>query len=413
MFGARNTGGVFNEIMTAVDSVHLRLLQRQHLVNPSPTCMILDSMAAMQTGPGQGASLTDARELPKGRHYSGWAPGTNYSVAKGPVRHYVNWSHYSVPIAIAGPELHDATGMTSDQLIGTQRVMGEMDGKKRYMYYNLLGKRIQDSGDDLKLTAAADLWGTPLSSDPQGEYEGDRPVSFDDLFDENEGLHGLAYDGLGEWDTEKHPWGFNGAPGSIANRRQFVHMPRIFENSGTLRALTKAIVQPVLHSMASIGGQYICGLHPDLTDTLFSEFDDNDQGPVLLGYDQWRSQINSTHYQNCVFFHDYHAPKDRIRLIHVGDNMGGERSDAGFQIVNWVPPEMYDGLSRVMQMNMNNLQKEPRGLRFGYNADKPYYRDEFMRLPGFEDATGFKIRRRWMQVCYQRWKHIEIRDLRG
>ena len=288
MFGARNTGGVYNEIMTAVDSRMLRLLQRQHLVNPSPLCMILDSMAAMQTGPGQGASITDARELVKGRHYGGWAPGTNYAVAEGPVRHYINWSHYSAPVAIDGIELHDAIGLTSDQLIGTQRNMSQMDGKKRYMYYNLLGKRMQDAGDDLKLTAAADVWGTSLNSDPQGEYNGDRPVSLDDIFDENEGLHGLPYQALGEWDTEKHPWGFNGAPGTQVDRRQFVHMPTIYENGGTLRTLTKAEVQQPLHDMASIGGQYICGLHPSLTGTFFSEFDGNDQGPVLLGYDQWR-----------------------------------------------------------------------------------------------------------------------------
>ena len=413
--------GNFNEITTAVDSLIIRVLQRQALVGRSPLCQVLDSMAGVVTGAtGPGIGITDALGLPEAHHYDGFDAGVNFDIAPGPVTHYANWSHISAPVAISGPELHAANGLTTEDVLMNQRSMNSLDKTEANQFYNLLGKRFEDMGDRLTSVSSTDLWGTTNAiAERRLEQAGGQrtqsrlPMGIDAIFDLEQNVHGLDIDGLGKWD-EYHPWR-DGAPGDglTSEQQMYVHCPRIYDNDGTTRQLSKAIVEDPLNEMAWIGGDYICAVHPSLYGPLQREFDGDDQGPVLIGYDKFEQRITCVQYQNCIFFTDPHAPKDRIRLIHIGMGMGTERRDPGFQIVNWMPKRQFVGYRNLIRHQEKLRNRAVRGLRFGYSDAIPYYRDEFSRIHSFEDAVGMRVRRRWSQVCFHRWKHIEIRDLRA
>ena len=183
--------------------------------------------------------------------------------------------------------------MTTDELLGYSTRVQSMNAGDRLTMFSILGKRYEDAGETHGLTAAADLWGKDLGgNDPRREMR--RPESLKTVFDPEAALHGLEPDGLGEWNENLHPWGRNNAPGDAltAEQRQLVHVPRIF-GADSPRILTKAVVESALLQMQGVGGEFLCAVHPTLVGGFFSEFDGNDQGPVLLGYDQWRLEIDS------------------------------------------------------------------------------------------------------------------------
>ena len=414
--------GNFNEITNAVDSVIIRILQRQALVGRSPLCQVLDSMAGVVTGAtGPGIGIQDALGLPDAEHYDGFDAAINYDIAEGPVTHYANWSHVSAPVAISGPELHSTSGLTTEDILMNQRSMNSMDKSDSNATFELLGKRFEDMGDRLTSVASTDLWGkTNTINERRLERAGGTrsqsriPLSVRDIFDLSKNVHGLGIDGLGTWD-DYHPWADGGAPGTglTSTQQTYVHCPRIWDNDGTTRQLSKAIVEDPLNEMAWIGGDYICAVHPSVFGPFQREFDGNDQGPTLIGYDKFEQAITCVKYQNCTFFTDPHAATDRIQMIHIGMGMGTARRDPGFQIVNWMPKRQFVAYRSLIRHQEKLENRNVRGLRFGYSDAIPYFRDEFNRLQSFEDAVGMRVRRRWSQVCFHRWKHIEIQDLRA
>ena len=188
---------VYNELTNATREQILRVLQRDSLYNPSTLEMILCSMAQRISGTaGHGLAITDAVDLPQGEHYAGFDPAENFEIADGPVRHYANWTLFAVPVAMAGQELHENLGMTTDELLGYSTRVQSMPSGDRLTMFSILGKRYEDGGEVHGLTAAADLWGHDLgNNDPRREMR--RPESLKTLFNPDGPLHGLEPDGLG------------------------------------------------------------------------------------------------------------------------------------------------------------------------------------------------------------------------
>ena len=408
--------GIFHEGLTSVDANLLRVLQRDALTNRSDLCMVLDSMALNITGPaGSALAITDARGLPKGVHYTGFDAAGNYDIAKPPVKHFEDWSSYAVPVAISGTELSENSGSTTRELINTYETRGSIDAADAFVYYDLLGKRYEDAADNHAQAGSLDLWGHPFPADDIEGVERNlrRPATLNDIFDLDASVHGLMIDGLGEW-NDLHPWRDGNSPGDglADEQKKYVHCPRIYRPAAQSQP-SKALLEQPLHDMSGVGGEFLAGINPILAGPLFREFDDNDQGPVLVGYDQWRLEIQTVRYQNCIFFRDDHAPTDRIRMIHIGTRAGNRRRNPGFQIVNWMPKSMMQEYRRISAHQNELRRNDPKGVRMGDAGMIPFWNDEFARLHAFEDAIGTKIRRQWAQMCYHRWKHIEIQNLRG
>lgn len=410
--------GIFHEGLTSVDANLLRVLQRDALTLRSDLCKVFDSMALNITGPaGTALAINDARDLPQGTHYSGFDSAANYHIPKGPVKHFEDWSNFSVPCAISGTELSENEGATTREYIDTFMAKTSMDTNAANVYYNLLGARYEAAAGTHAQGGSLDLWGLPFPSaeEIEGvERELRRPATLNDIFDLDQPIHGLMLDGLGEW-HDLHPWRNGNSPGDALTdtQKRYVHCPRIYRPT-TQSLPSKAILEQPLHDMSGIGGEYISGINPVLAGPLFREFDDQDQGPVLVGYDQWRLGITTVRYQNCTFFRDDHAPRDAIRMIHIGEKAGDRRRNPGFQIVNWMPRFMMQEYRRISAWQNKIERADPmRGVRMGYAGVIPFWNDEFSRLHKFEDAIGTKIRRQWAQMCYHRWKHIEIQNLRG
>ena len=403
---------IINQITQSTREKILGVLQRDHLDNPSYTCMILDSMAERVTGPaGDGIGITDSRDIAAGRHYDGFDKTLDYGVPEAGIKHFANWSFFQSDVAISGPELQRNLGITSDVVMDQDRDMASLMPTDRLTLYSIAGERFSAAGDTISLTRAADFWGKPLPGDDEGRKRR-RPESIVDIMDPLKPLHGMNNTDLGEWDKDLHPWYSappnNALPDDIKRQR---HVPQVWDNDGTPRQLSKsAVTEPLLH-MQSVGGMHICGIHPTLAPPFFSEFDDNDQGPVLLGYDTWRLGINCIQYLNCFFFLDNYAPTDSIYLIHVGHGMGAQQKrNPGYQTVFWVPPEEDASLRDVLHNNMME-PIEPGAVRLGYNDRMPLYQLAWDRLENYADAIGTRLCVQFSQVCMYRWKHIHIKDL--
>ena len=127
--------------------------------------------------------------------------------------------------------------------------------------------------------------------------------------------------------------------------------------------------------MQNVGGVWLGPVHPSLWDPFASEFDGNDQGPLLIGWDMWRLGITCIQYYNCFFYIDDHAPADEVDMIHVGrpEMSDSQRRGAGFQMAYWVPNNILEQMQMIMNNNTLSEEVIPMAIRMGRNDRMPLY----------------------------------------
>lgn len=414
---------IFDDITNAVRDYIWAPYQRDALYNPSPTCMILDSMANMVTGPaGEGIGITDGTDLAAGRHYVGDDTVRAVESRNDSVKRFAEWKHYQADVGISGTDLQINLGLTSSQLRSAEfslaQVSAERGSDKVEVIFSIAEEQYRKSGMTVGMVKAADLWGNDLPAEQTGDGQstGRRPESLKDLFDYTQAWHGLEPGGLGEW-HRSHPY-YHNPPNELPdNYKLQVNVPQIWgENTGN-RQLSKSVVDEPLQRMQGVGGEYICGVHPQLWGPFASEFEGNDQGPVLIGFNTLELGITAIKYYNCYFFLDDHAPTDRIYMLHVGmpERSDMQRRGAGFQLAYWVPDVV-----KIDQILMGNTTNEGQGppqyVRervMGRTMALPLFARGWDINPTKADSIDDKAQITYAQVGAYRWKNIAILKLTG
>lgn len=393
---------------------------RDNLYNQSPTCQILDSMARMITGPaGDGIAIVTGTDLGAGRHYSGFDQARMYGAERGVVKNFTTWAYYQADVAIAETELVENLGLPLQQVMAQEFSMEQVAPRDRQILFSIAQQRYADAGDLIGLVKAADLWGRDLPEGVRGP-DARRPESLAQLMDYEQSWNGLEPDELGEWKQGLHPW-YDNPPNNLPDSntsRRFVNIPQIWQNKGnvgTPRDFTRAVASQPLQHMQNVGGVWIAPVHPSLWDGFAHEFEGNDQGPLLIGWDMYRLGINCIQYYNAYFYIDDHAPTDKVWMLNVGriELSDEQRRGAGFQMAYWVPPTVQEEMRNIMNNNTLSEEVIPRAIRMGRNDRMPLYARGWDILPDHASAIGDRAQVTWAHVGQYRWKNIVIEDLKA
>ena len=391
---------ILDELTNMVDPMMLEALQAEHIMSPCPTSNILAGFLRKKQGPaGNGVSITDLVEQGDGRFYRGLDHAEGRTSNEGTRTHYQEWSNLQEDVVIAGTQLEEVLGLTTRQAVQPDRSLRDFPTPARLTKINLVGMRYKQAAISGKNDMSRALWGDTIEGDSISRM----PLTLQQLFDENGELHGLGPSDLGEWDEGKDVW-YKSPPNTDGSRNR--HIPQIFHNSGTARSISKAVLDvPNLKMKAYVPGFWIAPTDAELFAKLSTEFEGNDQGPLLVGDYSWELGIECVKYHNTFYYVDPRAETDRIKHIHVGMPNG----DMGSFF-----PLAWDSAS---SMGLDEMigEKDPsqraKGIPFGTPMKFPWYFLGWTRSDRHADAIYNNIMCKYMYICLYRWKQFEIRDL--
>ena len=404
---------IHNEMTIAVREHLWDPYLRDQLYNQSPTCQILDSMARMVKGPaGDGIGIVSGTKTTTGRHYKGFDQVRFVGVERGAVKNYTDWAFFQADVGLAETELVQNLGLTIAEVTQESFSLGSVAPTARESLFSIAGERYSDAGDLIGLVKSADLWGRDLP-ERKGGPDQRRPESLKQLYDYESSWNGLAPDELGTWEEGIHPW-YHNPPNELPDtHKRLVNVPQVWGLNATPRQLSKSVVSIPLQHMQNVGGVWLGPVHPSLWDPFASEFDGNDQGPLLIGWDMWRLGITCIQYYNCFFYIDDHAPADEVDMIHVGrpEMSDNQRRGAGFQMAYWVPNNIMEHMQMIMNNNTLSEEVIPMAVRMGRNDRMPLYPRGWLILESQASAIADRAQVTYAQVGAYRWKNIRLMNL--
>lgn len=390
---------ILDDFLVMTESYHLPYVAT-HVRTYSAMANTLMSMARFKMGEaGEGIAITDAIDNPTGRFYKGFDGGGQRQDVPIHRRHFEEWANYQVPVTIAGTFLENNFGMTTRSLLQGNRSLssfprGIVDKTINYVGSRTYAAHRAGLGDCVRA-----MWGNLLASDTFDRM----PVSLPTIFDETATLHGLGPAGLGVFKSGQDTWGAS-APGQASLN---VHVPRVFDNSGTPRTIAKDILQAAQDQMAGkiTSGWWLGPTHPPLFTTLKTEFDAQIQVP--MGVPQFVHRIGGVVLNRAIYFPDANAPTTRINHLHIGED--ADDPEAGAFYCFWVPPEQ-EGLFEELE---EQLAIDPNLTQFGGMPRIPYYSQEWSRDPDAADAISTALQKKYQLISTYRWKHFSVRDLQS
>ena len=396
-----------NELSASVDPLLIQGVQR-NILTSDPFAAITIRQARSRTGVARdGVAITQLTRYPNSSYYRG-SDEASATAAKGLVKHYQGWSNLKVDRVIEGTDLEETAGNTTANMILNDQVSL---------------KQLPDGGDGiidivaLRTTqASVAMWediGGAMHGDLLATDVVDRmPVSADVIFDEAGSLHGLGISELGTFADlhSRHPWK-SAAPGQDSLN---LHEPRIFEHAtpGTDRLVSASLIRTAVTEMgAAVNGFWLCPCAPNIYDVLVTETDSQVQIPMGIG--QYVSNIEALQIGRAFIFASSRAPAtadgtaSKMRFFHVG-NPGA--NDGTYFHMFWNPPGTQ--MNRVPDVPAISLGNNLRQVSVGTPGEIPMYVDEWDRDSRFADAVNSPLRVKMATICTERWKQLEIRDLK-
>lgn len=404
---------IHNEMTIAVREHLWDPYQRDQLYNQSPTCLILDSMARLVTGPaGDGIGIVQGTKTTTGRHYRGFDQVRFVGVERGAVKHYTDWAFFQADVGLAETELVQNLGLTIEEVTMENFSLSGVAPSARDSLFSIAGERYSDAGDLIGLVKSADLWGRDLPERKGGPDER-RPEAINRMFDYESSWNGLAPDELGSWEEGIHPW-YSNPPNELPDtHKRLINVPQVWGINESPRQLSKSVASIPLQHMQNVGGVWLGPVHPSLWDPFASEFEGHEQGPILIGYDMFRLGITCIQYYNCFFYIDDHAPADEVYMIHVGrpEMSSSQRRGAGFQMAYWVPNNLAQQMGMIMDNNTLSEEVVPTAVRMGRNDRMPLYPRGWLILESQASAIADRAQVTWAQVGAYRWKNIRLMNI--
>ena len=386
----------------------------------SPTMQILASKATLERGPmGDDIKLTHETEAAVGRPYRG-APPSGSTVETGePVETRALWYHYESDMVISGFNLMRATGITTRQVLDDDYVPPNPESQIRGVY-DLNEMEMKKAAMDIQSFRSAALWETPRTARDNPAH---MPEAIPSLFNKDLAWHGLEPAALGRWDDGKStsPWGPDGPPNASYNtnaglsddEKQYRNLPQIFDNGGTARDASEAVLnEPNLAMSTQVPGYWIAPMSISMFAKLTDKKNANDMTPMYLGMGGWQKRVTGYLIHRTFYYADAAAPADKVYHLHVGE-LGTDSMDmmnnygAGFRWVQWMSPES-------VEIEMIMPAPDPSqfvDFRVGTNTMLSLWTDEWNRSQSNIDSIYNHARCAYAIYGAYRWKNFVTDDL--
>ena len=393
---------ITDELTNMVNPYMITGLQAEHIVSPTPTSNLLMGLKKSKMGPaGNGVKITDLIEQGDGRFYRGLDQVSNRRANEGTVAHFEEWNNLQEDVVIAGTQLREVLGIDASDVVKADSSLPSFSAAQQDTIIDLVGMRGGQAAHSGINDIDRALWGDYLPDDNPNRM----PINLDQLFDETGELHGLGPEDLDEWDAAKHVW-YESPVNTDQNRNR--HIPQIFHNNGTLRQVSRDVLNYAnIRMTASVPGYWIAPVNPILWDTMSKEnISENDKVPLFTG-NKWQYRVDCIKYYNTYYYLEQRAPVDRIRHIHIGMGNG---MDPSFFPLFWMKSDRDFSLADLMLAD--DPTPPPVGMPIG-NADMklPWFTQEWTRSERYANAIYCELELMFMWLCLYRWKHYETRDL--
>ena len=332
------------------------------------------------------------------------------------------WSTNYSDVVIEGDELQNNIGMTTRQLMEGATIPDTPQNRNKVVALfsiakNNLKSAVFAQGNMLTKALAGRLHGE------NGEYDSTGYEGLNVVLDHTKDLHGLAPDGLGNFDRQDNPWltrppnnqGTSYAADYKKNIPQVITWnsadPRI---PASISNFKNDVIDLIVTPMSQIPGNWICPCGPYQWRQLIKNTQGNDMIPLTIGFNKWKNNISVIEYNRHLFYYDAIVPDDEIWGIHVGMLDGVEKGyGAGFQMCEWMPPEMgSERLEQLQMMMMNPVN--PTGMTDIVLSDNnilAMWINELTRDDTRPDSVYSRTFTKSSFVTHYRWKNWRVDGL--